>query len=79
MENITRQRVDDSLDKILGKERKEPTPLKCKRCKTTDSVSVFENIFVDYPKGQYIFLCSKCYDILREQEFTDRLNNDPRM
>lgn len=54
-------------------------PMKCKRCKTTENVSVFQNTFTEFPKGQYVYLCPKCYDNLKVAEFTARLNADPRM
>ena len=45
-------------------------PMKCKWCGKVDdagevNLSVYQNTFPQFPKGQYVFLCLKCYQILR--------------
>lgn len=72
--------------------------MKCKRCGKTDNpgevnLSVYQNTFNQFPKGQYVFLCLDCVRILRKpcpmitepytesgtyEEFQDRMNQEVR-
>ncbi len=67
-------------------------PMKCKNCGKTDNpgeinLSVYQNTFNQFPKGQYVFLCLDCVSLLRcpmitesykehgtIEQFQDRLN-----
>ena len=73
-------------------------PIKCKRCGKVDepgeiNLSVYQNLFPQFPTGQYVFLCRDCYSLLKEpcpmltepytesgtiQEFQDRMNQEVR-
>lgn len=72
-------------------------PMKCKRCGKVDglgeiNLSVYQNTYKEFPKGQYIFLCIDCYRALNaspmltepytefgtDQEFQTRMNQEVR-
>ena len=54
-------------------------PMKCKNCGKIDGpgevdLSVHQNIYHQFPKGQYIFLCCACYRKLNQEV---RYGNSP--
>jgi len=73
--------------------------MKCKWCGKTDNpsevnVSVYQNTFKQFPKGQYVYLCRDCVKVLREtcpmliepynesgtmDEWQDRMNQEVRL
>jgi hypothetical protein len=72
------------------------SPMRCKRCGKRDNqncdISVRQNTFSQFPKGQYVFLCNDCYKLLKNnpmlyesynesgtyEQFIDRLNQEVR-
>ena len=61
-------------------------PMKCKWCGKVDgsgeiSVSVYQNLFKQFPKGQYVFLCVNCYrllsDLRNDEELRYHMPNIP--
>ena len=78
---MRKQELPKALERLSQAHRDNPfnsemKTMKCKRCGKVDNpgevnLSVYQNTFEQFSKGQYVFLCLNCVRLLKNPMLTE--------